>query len=148
MTSEPKQKKVKTELNQSYDATVNIQTSSNRIPGSLIDENHFFIESQGESSVKVKLNRALDTNDQVVLIKDHPTNGIYKGYVCTIISVVENNLYEIEFFSVFKDDDLSLKSQKRHPDFEYPTTYLLARPCLYREGIPRFCPFRRSRFKL
>lgn len=37
MTSEPKQKKVKTELDPTSNATVNIQTYSNKIPGALID---------------------------------------------------------------------------------------------------------------
>lgn len=135
MTSEPKQKKVKTELNPTSDATVNIQIASNKIPGALIDENHFFIESQGESSVDVKLNRALDTNDRVVLIKDYPSANLYKGYCCDIISVVDKNLYEIEFFSTFEENDFSLKSQKRHPNFEYPcSSYTM---CVSSEDIIR-----------
>lgn len=72
MTSEPKQKKVKTELDPTSNATVNIQTYSNKIPGALIDGNLFFIEIQGKSSVDTKLNRALDVNDEVVLLEDLP----------------------------------------------------------------------------
>jgi hypothetical protein len=82
-------------LDPTSDATVNIKTSSNRIPGAIIDDNHFFIENQGKSSVNTKLNRALDVNDQVVLIKDFPSKNLYKGYLCHIISVVGENLYEI-----------------------------------------------------
>lgn len=131
MTSEPKQKKVKTEFDRTSDATVHIQTSSNRIPGAIIDDNHFFIETQGKSSVNTKLNRPFDTNDPVVVIRDFPSENLYKGYLCQIISVVGEDLYEIEFFSTFQENDDSLKSQKRHPDFEFPyssyTTFLSSR---------------------
>ena len=37
-------------------------------------------------------------------------------------SVVEKKLYEIEFFSTFEKDDYSLRSIKKHPNFEYPCT--------------------------
>lgn len=55
MTSEPKQKKVKTELDPTSNATVNIQTYSNKIPGALIDGNLFFYRNSGEKLGRHKI---------------------------------------------------------------------------------------------
>lgn len=99
----------------------------------MIDENLFFIEKQGKSSVESKLNRILKVGDRVVLLKDFPDVNIYKGSLCTIIAVFggqeddsyggdDQIYYEIEFFSTFSDEDYSKKSQKRNIDFEFPSS--------------------------
>jgi len=98
------------------------QASENTV----IEDNLFFIELQGENSINRKLNRVFNIGDEVVLLKDIPHEHMYKGYLCTILSVLcedsspEESYYEILFNSAFKDNDLRRRSQKRHGDFEYP----------------------------
>jgi len=147
MTGQPNQKKFKTDFESQADATVNItstSTSSEKgipgtssekgIPGALISESLFFIEKQGKSSVRSKLDRVLKIGDMVVLLKDFPEVDMYKGYLCTIIGIFGGGVgegregantfykYEVEFFSTFEKNDNSRKSQKRNLDFDFPST--------------------------
>lgn len=128
----PNQKKRKHPSNS--DATVlvsNIQSSSHeKVESSKkINYSGLYIESQGEDSIKSKLNRIMTVNDMVVLLKDFPDDLMYTGYLCTIIDVLGQResdgemYYEIEFESGFKDSDLSRKSKERNSDFEFPVTH-------------------------
>lgn len=94
----------------------------------------FFIKLQGEQSVDRKLNRVFNIGGQVVLLKDILEERIYKSFLCTIIAVLGGEefpdksfyeiqfVYEIQFDSGFKDNDLSRRSHKRHRYFEYPSS--------------------------
>lgn len=87
----PNQKKRKHPSNS--DATVlvsNIQSSSHeKVESSKkINYSGLYIESQGEDSIKSKLNRIMTVNDMVVLLKDFPDDLMYTGYLCTIIDVL------------------------------------------------------------
>ncbi len=128
----PNQKKRK--LSSDTDATVvvsNIQSSSHETAGSSKEINYtgLYIESQGEDSIKSKLNRIMAVNDMVVLLKDFPDDLMYTGYLCTIIAVfskgdLDDEIdYEIEFESDFLDTDLSQKSKERNSNFEFPVTH-------------------------
>lgn len=85
-----------------------------------------FINDQGKGSVKNKLDRKLNVNDSVILLKDYSKDLIYRGYFCTIIGIfgyLENEqefLYEIEFDSCFEENDKSRLSQEYNPSFEFP----------------------------
>ena len=79
--------------------------------------NSFFINSQGEESIKNKLNKNIKIGERVVLVKDLSTITLYKGCCCSICGFMGTDFYEIEFFSRFKEGDPSLKSLKNHPDF-------------------------------
>ncbi len=128
--SNPNPKKLKIEKELTDDGQITIITSQEADYGTFIEEGFIFIELQGEESVNRKLNRIFHIGDQVVLLRDIPEDRVYKGCLCTIISVFgegedespDNTFYEIQFDSYFKDNDLSRKSQKRHRDFEFPSS--------------------------
>jgi len=128
MTGEPNPKKLKINSELETDARVNITTSQEASYDTLVEDGFFFIELQGEKSINKKLNKMLNTGDEFILLKDFPEENMYKGYLCNIISVLnadvspEKSFYEIQFDSCFEDNDLSRKSQKRHRDFEYPSS--------------------------
>lgn len=142
----PNQKKQK--LSSDAEVTIavsNSQSSSKETAKSSKEINYtgFYIENQGEDSIKPKLNRVMHVNDTVVLLKDFPNDSMYRGYLCTIISVFGNGDlddeldYEIEFESDFLDNDLSRKSQEHHSNFEFPvshyTTYVSRKDVAYLE---------------
>lgn len=128
MTGEPNPKKLKINSELETDARVTVTTSQEASYDTFVEDGFFFIELQGEKSINKKLNKMLNTGDEVILLKDFPEEKMYKGYLCTIISVLnaevspEKSFYEIQFDSSFEDNDLSRKSQKRHRDFEYPSS--------------------------
>jgi len=126
--SNPNPKKLKIDSELKDDGRITITTSQDATYGTFIEDDFFFIELQGEQSVDRKLNRVFTIGDQVVLLKNMPEERIYKGCLCTIIAVFggeessDESFYEIQFDSNFKENDLSRRSQKRHSNFEFPSS--------------------------
>ena len=91
-----------------------------------------YLKLQGQDSIRKKLNRPFGIGEQVVLLKDYPENNVYRGYVCSIIDVYykgkdENSNQipdscELEFFSVFPDEDKPKGLERLEKNCEYPTT--------------------------
>jgi len=129
MTDESNPKKLKIDSELKTDGRITITASQEASYGTFIEDGFFFIELQGEQSVDRKLNRVFAVGDQVVLLKNMPEEQLYKGSLCTIIAIFggeessDEFFYEIEFDSGFKDNDLSRRSQKRYPDFEFPSSF-------------------------
>ena len=126
MTGQNNPKKLKKELQS--DAKVHIskisqlsEKDSNTLDAEKDMELFHYIETQGENSIKTKIERPLRIGDSVILTKDLPEFLLYNGYVCTIIAL-EKDYYEIEFESSFKEDDSSRKSEKRNVGFEFPNS--------------------------
>lgn len=95
----PNQKKQK--LGLETDATViisNTQKFLHEKAGTSKETRHagLYIESQGENSIKSKINRVMAVNDTVVLLKDFPNDFMYSGYLCVIIAVFSNGNLEEE----------------------------------------------------
>ena len=94
----------------------------------MIDKNntplmgYFYINEQGEDSIETKLNRNIKIGEVVLLIRDIPNLHLYKGYRCAISGIEhgEEGIYDIEFYSTFKDGDPSFKSLEANPDFCFP----------------------------
>lgn len=88
-----------------------------------------YINLQNKRSIEIKLNRQLKVGDSVILLKDFPQKLFFRGYLCSIIEVYHdtknpyNSQYEVLFHSDFEDDDLSLKSQRNNPTFDFPITH-------------------------
>lgn len=97
MTGEPNPKKLEINSELETDARVTITTSQEASSDTLVEDGFFFIELQGEKSINKKLNKMLNTGDEVILLKDFPEENMYKGYLCNIISVL--NAFKIEDFN-------------------------------------------------
>ena len=114
---------------------VNIQTSQAMTYGTFVEDDLFFIDLQGKKHLNKKLNRIFSIGDVFVLFKDISEKCFYKGYCCAIIGVNGTRdgeiSYDIEFNSNFSGEDISRRSQKQHPNFEFPssnyTTILLGK---------------------
>ena len=119
--------KYPTEENESKNLKSEEGTSKDYISGKNFNYG-FFIELQGPDSVQKKLERPININDSVVLIKDFPNDFMFRGYFCRVLTVYNNssniseNKYHIIFDSEFDDDDPSRKSEALNPNFEFPTT--------------------------
>ena len=78
----------------------------------------------------MKINKPLRLSETVVLLTNFPDQFLFKGYFCEISEIVHHSanpsecVYQIVFNSEFDADDQSRESQKTHPNFEFPSTYI------------------------
>jgi hypothetical protein len=83
-------------------------------------ENQKQFVNQDCETVILKLNRPYAIDEYVVLLKDYPSEDLYRGYVCIIVDILydysypfENNVehdYQVVFRSNFDKKDLSFSA--------------------------------------
>ena len=87
-----------------------------------------YIDYQGTEHVSKKLDRPIQVDDNVILLKNCPDFHLYQGSLCVVVEITgsstipDEQLYLISFESDFSKNDKSRKSKELFNDFMFPST--------------------------